>query len=539
MDKIFINGNIITMDKNSKGEALYIKNNIIDKVGSNEEILKLNNENVEIIDLQNKTLLPGFIDSHMHLLDYGKSLQKCDLRGVKSISELIERLKKFVEKNDFTSNDWILGEGWNHDQFEEKRLPTKEDLDKVSTKISIAISRTCLHLIVVNSKALDISNIKAPISKMKDGQVDVDSNGKPNGIIRENAIGLINKNIPTPSKEDIKRMIIDGGKNTLAKGITSIHSDDLKSIPGLDFKDIIKIYEELAENNELPVRIYEQCRVTSMEELNDFIDNGFNDYKGNDFFKLGPIKLFTDGSLGSRTAALREPYSDDPSTKGISIYNQKELDELIINSHNLGRSVAVHCIGDKSMEMALNSIEKAQEKNPRNDIRHGIVHAQITDNEIMDKFKSLDVLAYVQPIFLNYDVHVVDNRIGKKRAKTSYNWKTMMDKGIILGFGSDSPVETFDVMKGIYSAVTRKDLEGKPKEGWLKEQCISVYDSIYNYTINGAYAEFKEDIKGSITKGKVADLVVLSEDIFNINPNDIKNVEVEMTFINGKLKYKK
>lgn len=539
MDKIFINANIITMDESTKGKAIYIKDNIIEKIGSNEEILKLDNKDIEIIDLENKTLVPGFVDSHMHLLDYGKSLQKCDLRGSKSIDELIERLKTFVEENNFTSDDWILGEGWNQDQFAEKRLPTKEDLDRVSTEMPISISRTCLHLIVVNSKVLEISDIKPPISKMNDGQVDVDNEGNPNGIFRENAMELINKNIPTPYKEDIKEMIIAGGKDALAKGITSIHSDDLKSILGINYKDIIKIYEELVKENKLPVRVYEQCRVTSVDELNDFINNGFIDYSGSDFFQLGPIKLFTDGSLGSRTAALREPYSDDPSTKGISIYDDEELDELIIKSHDAGRSVAVHAIGDKAIESALNSIEKAQKKNPNENLRHGIVHAQITDNEIMDKFKSLDVLAYVQPIFLNYDVHVVDDRIGRKRAVTSYNWKTIMDKGVTLGFSSDAPVETFDVMKGIYSAVTRKDLEGKPEEGWLKKQSVSVYDSLYNYTVNGAYAEFKENIKGSITEGKVADLVVLSEDILNIEPDKIKDVEVEMTFVDGELKYKK
>lgn len=539
MDKIFINGNIITMDSQiERCEAVYIKDNIIEKVGTNDEILSLNKNNAEIIDLEGKTMLPGFIDSHMHLVNFGESLQKCDLRGVKSIKELIEKTKDFIKENNLTSTDWVLGEGWNHDMFDEKRLPTKDDLDEISKDIPISLTRTCLHLTVVNSKAIDICDIKSHIGKVKGGQIDVDMEENPTGVIRENAIKIVNGTLSIPTDEDIKKMIIDGSNIALSKGITSIHSDDLDSIQGVDYKRIINIYEELVENNELPLKIYQQCRVSSIDNLDDFIDNNFNNYKGSDFFKLGPIKLFTDGSLGSRTAALREPYSDDPSTKGIVIYPQEELDQLIMKSHNIGLSIAVHCIGDRSMDMTFESIKKAYARNPRRDVRHGIVHCQITDQQLMENFKLYDVIGYVQPIFLNYDLHIVEDRLENERASTSYNWKTMMDKGIHLAFGSDCPVETLDVMKGIYSAVTRKDLQGYPDEGWMSYQKISIKDAIYNYTVKGAYAAFEENIKGSITKGKVADLVVLKENVFSVDEDDIKDIDIDMTFVDGELKYK-
>jgi len=234
---------------------------------------------------------------------------------------------------------------------------------------------------------------------------------------------------------------------------------------------------------------------------------------------------------------MTEAYFDDENTKGIPIFNQEELDELVMIAHKAGMQIAVHGIGDGIMHMIVKSIEKALKEKPVENHRHGIVHAQITDLELIEKFKEMNLIAYIQPIFLHYDMHIVEERIGKERAKYTYNWKRMKDKGIHLAGGSDAPVEKFDILPNIYSAVTRKDLKGNPKKGWLPEQKVSVETALKMFTIEGAYASFEEDVKGTLETGKYADLVVLEDNIFNIDEDKIKDVKVDLTVVNGKVVY--
>ena len=287
----------------------------------------------------------------------------------------------------------------------------------------------------------------------------------------------------------------------------------------------------------LNIRVYEQCLLPQEDKLKHFFTKGYKTGWGDEKFKIGPLKLLVDGSLGARTAALVEDYSDDPGNKGIVLVEQNKLDGLVQLAQKNNTQVAIHGIGDRAMYMAFQSIEKALEGNLENDHRHGIVHCQITDENLLDKFKELDAIAYIQPIFLDYDWKIVENRVGKVREKTSYNWNTMVKKGINISCGSDAPVETFNVMYGIYEGVTRKDLSGNPKEGWMKEEGLTVDDVVYGYTMGGAYSSFEENIKGSIELGKLADIVVLSEDIFKEDPNNIRHVEVEMTILDGKIIY--
>jgi predicted amidohydrolase YtcJ len=540
MDLILINGKIITMNaSNPRAEAVAIKNGKFAKVGSNDTVLAFKSDNTEIIDLKEKMLVPGFNDSHMHLLNFGYSLQMVDLSGTKSIEEIIDRSKDFISKNNFEPGTWIKGKGWNQELFSEKRFPNRYDLDKISTEYPICFTRSCLHITVVNSKALELAGINKNTPQVEGGLFDVDEKGEPLGIFRENARQLIYDNIPDPSIEDIKNMILDASNLALSKGITSIQSDDFEALPGKNFENVIKAYKELNENGKLPIRIYEQCLLPHIDRLKTFLDMGYRTGQGNEFFKIGPLKLLGDGSLGARTAYMCKPYADDPSTSGIPVFTQEELNELIITAHDAGMQVAVHSIGDRMMYMAFEAIEKAMSKNPRNNARHGIIHCQITDENLLNKFKDLDIVAYIQPIFTSSDWQIVVERIGKERAKTTYNWKTMVDMGVHIACGSDCPVEPFDVLPGIYASVTRKDLNGNPENGWLPEQKLTVDEALYGFTLGGAYASFEDDIKGSIEECKLADMAVLSDDIYEINPDKIKDVTVEMTFVGGKLAYQK
>lgn len=537
MDIIFINGKIHTMD-NSRSiyEAIGIKGNKIEVLGTNSDVLLAKKEETKIIDLKGKTLVPGFNDSHMHLLNYGYSLTQVNLMGANSIDEINERVEDYIKENKMIENQWIRGRGWNQDYFtKEKEFPTRYDLDNISKDVPIVLTRVCGHVAVVNSKALEMLNIKNGTPQIEGGQFDLDENGEPLGIFREMALSFVYDAITTPSLKEVKSMMSKAIKELNKQGITSVGTDDFDALPGKSYDLIIKAYLELKEEGNLNIRIYEQCLLQDKNKLTEFFSKGYKTGWGDESFKIGPLKLLIDGSLGARTAALVEPYSDDQGNKGITLIEQDKLDELVDLSSENDTHIAIHAIGDRAMYMALKSIEKTLVKNPKEDHRHGIVHCQITDEPLLNKFKELDIVAYIQPIFLDYDWKIVGDRVGKDREITSYNWKTMIDKGIKIACGSDAPVETFNVLSGIYEAVTRKDLEGNPKEGWLIEQSLTVDESVYGYTMGGAYASFEEDIKGSIEVGKLADFVVLSEDIFKIEVDRIKDIEVEMTIFNGKI----
>lgn len=540
MDLILINGKIITMDNdNPRAEAIAIKDNKIFKVGKNDEVLALKNNNTKIIDLEGKTVTPGFNDSHVHLLNYGYSLQKVDCSSAKSIDEIIKLGKAFIEKNKPKAGEWVLGRGWNQILFEDKRELTRYDLDKISTEHPLSFTRICEHITVANSKAIELAGITKDTPQPSGGHFDIDENGEPTGIFREAARYMIYEKIPDVSKEDIKKMLIDVSKIASSYGVTSVQTDDFETFASKDYQKIIEAYKELVEEKALPIRIYKQCMLPEIDRLKGFIDLGYRTGQGNEYFKIGPLKLLTDGSLGARTAYLCEPYSDDPSTKGINVFTQEELDELVITAHKNGMQILTHAIGDGAMYMCFNSFEKANLKYPKDDPRFGIVHLQITDQELLNKFKDLNVIAYAEPICVNNDLHMAEERVGKDRVKTSYNYRTLFDKGVNVCISSDCPVDSLNPMDSIYVAVTRKDYSGYPATGWYPEERLTIDQAIYGFTMGSAYASFEEEIKGSIEEGKLADMAVLSEDIYKIAPENIKDIVVEMTIMDGKIVYKR
>lgn len=541
MDTILINGRFHTMDSNRQiVNAVGIKGNTIEKVGTNDELLALKEKSTKIYDLQGKTVLPGFNDSHMHLLNYGLSRTQVNLIGTTSIEEINSRVSKFIEEEKVKSGEWIMCAGWNQDYFKGERVfPTRYDLDKISTEHPIIATRVCLHVAIANSKALEMLNVNKDTAQVEGGQFDLDENGEPTGVFREKALTLIYENLPKTSVEDIKTMMISAIKDMNECGITSVGTDDFEALPDKDYDNVIRAYLELKKEGKLKMRAYEQCLFRDKEKLQGFIDKGYKTGWGDELFKIGPLKLLLDGSLGARTAALMEPYADDPSAVGITTMVQDELNEIVELAHKNDFQVAMHAIGDRTMYMAFESIEKALEKFPKEDHRHGIVHCQITDKHLLDKFKELEAIAYIQPIFLEYDWQLAVLRIGKEREKTAYNWGTMADNNVAIASGSDAPVEPFDVLNGIYEAVTRKDLAGNPEGGWMPEQRLSVDDAVYSFTMGGAYATFEEEIKGSIEEGKLADMVLLSEDIFEVEEDKIKDIEVDATIFGGEVVFGK
>jgi len=534
--KIFFNGKIATMEKETPlAEGVVVSEGRIMFVGNNDDVLMYKDDETQIIDLKGRLMVPGFIDSHMHLLNLGFFMRNIDLSSTRSIEDIKAAISDYIAKSNAEPGRWILGRGWNQDYFNEKVFPTKHDLDDISKEHPIMITRACGHAVVVNSKAMELCGIDRYTKQVEGGSIDLDENGEPNGIFRENAIDLIKERIPKADIKSIKEAILAAQERALSCGLTSVQSDDLQSAAGAGYEEVIKAYKELASEGRMKIRLYEQCLLPDMDALVSFFDKGYYSGWGDEHFKLGPLKLLTDGSLGARTAYLTEEYSDSPGNYGISTYTQDELDKLVSYAHEKEMSVAIHCIGDKAMYMAFESIEKAMKKSPDKKVRHSIVHCQITDEKLLERFRELDVIAHVQPIFLNYDLHIVVDRVGTERAKWTYNWKTLIDKGVHVAFGSDCPVEPCNVMHGIYAAVTRKDLSGYPEGGWLPEQKITVEEALYGFTMGAAYASFEENIKGSIKEGKLADFTVLNEDIFEIEHDRLKDVEVAATIVNGEI----
>ena len=537
MDLLLINGHIHTMNpRQPQVEALGIRGQRIAALGSTEALLAEKTSQTQVIDLKGQTVFPGFNDSHMHLLSYGYSLTMANLAGTDSLDALLNRARDFMDQQSIPPGTWVRGRGWNQDHFsDEKVFPTRYDLDRISTQHPICLTRTCGHVLVVNSKALEILGITRETPQFPGGHFDVDASGEPLGIFREDAMRVVYNAIPSPSTEAIKAMIVTASQALNACGITSVGSDDFEALPQSDYEKVIAAYQELAAEGQCTIRVYEQCLLSEKSRLQGFIDKGYVTGWGDQYFKIGPLKLLIDGSLGARTAALHQPYSDDPDNRGITTASQETLDELVAMAHNAGFQTAIHGIGDRGMSMAFEAIEKALANHPRKDHRHGIVHAQITNEALLDQFVALNALAYIQPIFLDYDWTIVRDRVGEEREQTSYNWKEMARRGIHAPCGSDAPVETFNVMQGIYEAVTRKDLQGNPAGGWLPQQALTPQEAVYGYTMEGAFATFEESEKGSLEVGKLADLAVVDKDPFDVSPDDIKDIQVTMTIFDGRV----
>ncbi|WZL73894.1 amidohydrolase [Clostridiaceae bacterium 35-E11] len=540
MDLILKNGKIITMSKmKPRAEAVAVKAGRIIKVGTNDEILLLKEPRTKIIDLKGKMVIPGFNESHVHLLNYGYSLQKVDCSDAKSVEEIIERGREYIRMHQPKPGEWILGRGWNQILFKEKRELTRHDLDQISTKHPISFTRICEHATVANSKAIELAGVTKDTLQPLGGRFDVDENGVPLGMFRETARYMIYDIIPDASVEEIKKMLLKAANIASSYGITSVQSDDFEALPSKDFCKVLQAYQELTKARKLPVRVYAQCLLPSIERLKSFLDLGYQTGQGDEYFKIGPLKLLTDGSLGARTAYLCAPYTDDPSTRGIPVFTQEELDELVITAHNGEMQVVTHAIGDGAMYMCFESFEKAQQQKTKKDPRFGIIHLQITDEILLNKFKEQNVVAYAEPICLNNDLHMAEDRVGKDRVKSAYNYKTLFNKDVHVCISSDCPVDSINAMKNIYVAVTRQDYDGYPEGGWFSEQKLTIDQVLYGFTMGSAYASFEEDCKGSIEEGKLADMAVLSEDIYEIDSNKIKDIKVEMTFMDGKLVYEK
>ena len=526
MKTLYYNGNVYT--GNDFTEAFIVKDGYFVKTGKNEELLKEGFD--EKVDLNNKFVCAGFDDSHMHLIGLGNTLNVAKLNEHSdSLKGMIEYLKEFSK--DRVPGSWIKGRGWNQDYFTDvKRMPSKYDLDEVAKDDPIILTRACGHCVVLNSKALELVHIDENTPSPLGGAIDFE-----NGLLYDNAIDMIDQYIPVPSKDEIKEMIRSSSRFLNSFGITSCQSDDYSTFRQIPFELINEAYDELKKSGELTVRVFEQSNFTTLDELKRFVEAGNVTGVGDDKFKIGPLKMLGDGSLGSRSASLSKPYADDPSQIGFCLFTDEQMNSMIdyANAHNM--SVAVHAIGDKCLDQVLTAIELALKNNPREDHRHGIVHCQISRPDQLDKIAELKLHVYAQSVFLDYDNHIVEARVGKELASTSYSWKTLMKNGVTVSNGSDAPVEIPDVMKGIECAVTRTSLDGTGP--YLPDEAFTIKEAIDSFTKCSAIGSFEEDYKGMIKENYLADFVILDEDPFETEPKRLHEIKIKATYLGGHCVY--
>jgi len=513
---LVLNANLVTLNpKQPKAEAIAIQNGRIVAVGSNEEVREYIGKQTRVIDAKNKTIVPGFVDCHVHMTGFGHFLHTLNLRNVESVKEMQQKLREYVQKN--PERSWILGGRWDQDRFVEKRYPTRWDLDGAVADKPVFLIRVCGHLGVANSRALQLAGISKETT-IESGKIDLDeASGEPNGILRENALELVWKAIPKPSSKQLEEACISACKKAVKAGLTCVHWI-------IGSAQEIRIIQKLFLNGKLPLRVYLGISADLLDQL---VDLGLLTGFGNDMVKIGFVKIFADGSLGARTAALKEPYSDKPETSGIILYTQRKLNRLVSKAHRAGLQLAVHAIGDRAIEAVLKAFENALKKHPRKNHRHRIEHCSVLNPRLIKRMKHLGLIASVQPHFVVSDFWVV-TRVGKDRARWVYPFKTLVKEGLIVTSGSDCPVEPIDPLLGVWAAVTRKS---------FAEENLTVEEALKTYTLNAAYASFDENNKGTIEVGKLADLTVLSDDLFNVPPDEIKRARVEMTIVDGKIVY--
>lgn len=525
-----VNGNIITMNPiNPKAEAVLIRGETINRVGSSHEIKAQCDETTKIIDLAGKTVLPGFHDTHIHLLSRGILLQEVELRETRSIEEIKKKVKEEASKK--APGAWITGRGWNDNIFiTEKRFPTRYDLDEVAPDHPVVFRRVCGHIVVANSKALELANITADTESPPGGQIDKDpETNEPTGILREDAGNMV-KNLISYSDEEYYSALKAACELALSKGITTIHclptSSRAKSPE-------MKIFQNLYIRGDLPLRVYLMIPESSLSNL---IKLGISTGFGNPYLKIGGIKVLLDGSFGGYTAAMIEPYNDKPNNKGILIYTEEQIHNIVKKAHNAGFQLGIHTIGDKAATIAIDAIEAALEENPRADSRHRLEHASTLSPELIRRMKKLGMVAAAQPPFIKSDGDWVPARIGEERSRYVYPFKTLLEAGVKVAAGSDCPVELIDPFQGIQDAVTRVTVNGKV---FIPEERVSVEQAIRMYTIDAAYGAFEEHIKGSIEPGKLADMIIVSDNPFDVPTDKISEIEVEQTIVGGKIAYSK
>ena len=533
MKTLFYNVKPITIEKENLFNAFIVEGGVIIETGNFEELKAGLSSADSMVNLEGKTIIPGFTDSHIHLMAYATSKElNVNLKGVKSISVLQDKTDAFTKKKGLSPGRWVSGWGWNHDLFPDRRMPDRHDLDKISDKHPIQLTRMCYHICVVNSRALEAAGINENTPDPEGGKIDRDIHGKPTGILRESAMELIDR-VKPPLADicEIKDLIRSACADLISCGFTCVHTDDFGILSDRDL--LLKAYTELDEAGELPLDIVLQMIINKPTELDFYIERKLQSGRRFNRLSTGPVKILGDGSLGSRTAALIDPYDDEPETNGFMLFEKETLEEMIASCFENSFDVAVHAIGDLTQQTVLEIFGRYANLIEKENLRPSIIHCQIASPKILALYREHNIIANFQPIFIHSDWPIALERVGEERLKTSYCWQTFFDSGIFCVGSSDAPVESFNPFYNLYAAVFRKGLEGQPDGGWIPEEALSRREALNLFTLYPPRLTGEEMIKGQLKKSYAADFAVLSGDPLTVPEDELKELTVLATYKGG------
>jgi hypothetical protein len=528
-DLIIINAKVQTMNQAQPvAEAVAVLGNRIVAVGSTKDIKKLAGSNTRQIDAKGQIVLPGFNDAHVHFMSGGFQLSSVDLRDATSPQQFAERIRDFAAK--LPEGRWITGGDWDHERWPDAKLPTKELVDRYTPNTPIFVNRLDGHMSLANSLALKLAGVTKQTLDPPGGVIVRDpKTGEPTGVLKDAAQGFVWKVIPPSTFEEKLAAARAATNHAASLGVTSVQ--DMSA--GVD----VGVYQTLLDRGELKTRVYAVWPLPSWDRL---ARTGVRARFGSAMLRTGGLKGFADGSLGSTTALFYEPYRDAPNTSGIpsgEMFPEGAMLERVRGADKAGLQVLIHAIGDKANDLILSMYEQVEQEDGDRDRRFRIEHAQHLRPQDIARFARDKVIASMQPYHAIDDGRWAEKRIGKDRAKTTYAFRSLLDSGATLAFGTDWTVAPLDPMLSVYAAVTRRTLDGKNPNGWVPAQKISVEEAVRAYTVGSAFAEFQENEKGTIAPGKLADLVILSRDIFRVDPKEIEKVKVVMTIMDGRVVY--
>jgi len=527
-DLIILNAKVWTVDKSHPtAQAVAVMGDRILAVGSNAEISTLRGPSTKVIRAAGKLVLPGFNDAHLHFMDGGRQLDQVQLNDATSEQEFVRRVAEQAKKT--PKGEWIEGGDWDETKWSPSTLPTRETIDAVTPDNPVFLSRYDGHSALANSLALKLANVTAQTPDPPGGVIVRDAQRNPTGVLKDAAWDLVARVIPPLSREERLHAARRALEHAASLGVTSVQTMNP------DYADIAA-YAELLQNGELTTRIYAAPLIT--EGVDDQAKLGIRHAFGGPYLRIGAVKAFADGSLGSRTAFFFEPFSDQPDNHGLLTAEMQPLSQMrdrMMKADAAGIQICTHAIGDQAISIVLDLYSDFVKAHHGAERRLRIEHAQHMAEKDFARFAQLDVIASVQPYHAIDDGRWAEARIGHDRASRTYAFRTFVNYGVHLAFGTDWDVAPLNPMLGLYAAVTRATLDGKNPGGWFPEQKLTVAESVYAYTVGSAYAEFQENEKGSISPGKLADIVILSDDIFKIPPAKIRDVRVVKTIVGGKV----
>jgi hypothetical protein len=552
-DLVLTNGIISTMDENHprasmiaiRGESIIaVAYNISDAVKSEQaaEVQALIGPNTRVIDLGGKFAMPGFNDAHIHLFGAAYAKLQIDFTGVKSIAEFQDRIRARLK--DYKPGEWILGRGWDHTLWPGKKFPARQDLDSVSTDHPMVFGRLDGHVAIANSRALKIAVVTRDTPDPPGGHIERDaSSGEPTGMLEESAMSLVYGRIPRYSMEQRRRAFQLVMDEAVQYGVTSVQDNsvmDADDAANYGWQNFL-VLDQLKREGKLKFHVTEWlpflAPVSRLEEMRRFGGSSTPENPGDPWLKTGQAKLIMDGSLGSRTAAMLAPYSDDPSTSGILEIEPDRLKQMAIERDRAGFQLGFHAIGDRANRVALDTFAAVLEANGPRDRRDRVEHAQVVEAVDFTRFGKLNVIASMQPAHLLDDERWATDRLGPERSRGAYAWHTMERNGVPLAFGTDYPVVPINPLRGIYACVTRQLTDGMPKRGWQPQERLRAKDCFRAYTVGSAFAQFEEQRKGTIAPGMLADIVVYPKDLNETKPSEILTISVVMTIVGGKIVY--